>query len=62
MTTVHLATPGPRCRRHQVCGVYEGPDDRYVFGVREFDDATAALRYAEDLADRTGGVIERGSN
>lgn len=49
MVTIHLAHPGPRCPVFQVFANYEGPDDRYTFGVREFpadaeDRAEAAAR------------------
>lgn len=41
MTTVHLAHPNARHPRFQVFASYEGPDDRYTFGFREFEATEA---------------------
>lgn len=36
MTTIHLGRPENNEGRWIVFGSYEGPDDRYTFGVQKF--------------------------
>ena len=38
----------------QVFGEYDGPDDRYVFGVREFEDLSVAESHARRMMNRFG--------
>ena len=38
----------------QVFGSYEGPDYRYVFGVREFEDLSVAESHARLMMNRFG--------
>ena len=33
MTTIVLSHPNEQCPRFQVFGVYDGPDDRFIFAV-----------------------------
>lgn len=57
--TVTLASPAanPQSRSWQVFGTYEGDDDRFVFGVRDFgQDYVAAKHYADRLAERHGAA------
>ena len=49
MTTIVLGHPNEHCPRFQIFGVYEGQDDRFVFGVRESEDQTAAKRIAHRM-------------
>jgi hypothetical protein len=51
MTTIVLSHPNEHCPRFQVFGVYDGPDDRFVFAVREFDDRDQAERVAKKLME-----------
>ena len=37
------------CPRFQVFGVYQGQDDRFVFGVHESDDRKEAERIAHHM-------------
>jgi len=54
MTTIVLALPYERCRRFQVFGVYDGPDDRFTFGVQEFDVRDDAERVARWMMEEHG--------
>ena len=54
MTTIVLAHPNERCPRFQVFGIYDGPDDRFTFGLREFDIRDDAERVARKMMDEHG--------
>lgn len=65
MTCVTLAHPSARHPRYQVFANYEGEDDRYVFGLKEFaaDDRAGAERAARAMiyrfrADRFTRVVD----
>jgi hypothetical protein len=57
-TTIHLARPTERFPLWQVFGNYDGPDDRHIFGLREYpeDGETDARRYAAKLLERHSGA------
>jgi hypothetical protein len=56
MITITLSSPKPRRQpRWQVIGSYDGLDDRYTFGFREFDDAGKAESYACLMMDMHNG-------
>jgi hypothetical protein len=54
MTTIVLAHPSQHCPRFQVFGVYEGEDDRFVFGVQDFDEQDRAERAAHRMMEKHG--------
>ena len=54
MTTIVLAHPNHHCPRFQVFGVYDGDDDRFVFGVNEFEDRDKAERVAHWMMEKHG--------
>lgn len=54
MTTIVLAHPNARCPRFQVFGVYDGPDDRFTFGVQEFNVRDDAERIARKMMEEHG--------
>jgi hypothetical protein len=51
MTTIVIAKPVVQ-PHWQVFGVYEGPDDRFVFGVFETDEPREAEAKARDMMER----------
>jgi hypothetical protein len=51
MTTIVLAHPSERWPRFRVFGVYDGEDDRFVFGVRDFDEREKAERCAKRMME-----------
>jgi len=56
MITIVLAKPNDRCPRWQVFGVRMDTEDRYTFGVREFEATgrEAAEGYAKEMMERYG--------
>jgi hypothetical protein len=52
MTTITLASNRSRnAGLVQVFGSYTGPDDRFTFGVRSFEDQAEAERYARRMME-----------
>jgi hypothetical protein len=62
--TIYLAEPRQTNKgRYEVFGNYEGPDDRYTFGVKTFPNSPAGFHAAEAYAIRLrdsqqGAMIE----
>ena len=54
MTTIVLAHPSERWPRFRVFGVYDGEDDRFVFGVRDFEKRMMEF-YKADHFERSVG-------
>jgi hypothetical protein len=54
MTTIVLAHPDDRCPRFQVFGIYDGPDDRFVFAVHKFDEQERAEQVARKIMEKYG--------
>lgn len=52
MTTIILSASGRNGGKVQVFGNYQGPDDRYTFGVREFGTDREGRADAEAYARR----------
>lgn len=53
MTTIIISEDRKRNGgKVQVLGNYEGPDDRFTFGVRSFEDQAAAERYAAWMMEK----------
>jgi hypothetical protein len=59
-TTIAIAAPKRTGHPWQVFGRYEGPDDRFVFGVREFARRSEAEAHAGRMVLKHGAdVLER---
>ena len=57
MTTITIAHPGKNAHgKWQVFGTREDPDDRFVFGLKEFaeDRQEAAEQYAREMMEQHG--------
>lgn len=49
MTTICLSHPKRKHQPFKVWGNYDGPDDRFIFDVREFPTQAAAEKFAKQI-------------